>query len=74
MESLAYVEIAVAYEESGQTLEVFSSSVSQPLRLKQIWSWAAIAALLLSGGLGAALSTAFSDAPSTPAIEQRSHP
>ncbi|MDY6783477.1 MAG: hypothetical protein SW833_13205 [Cyanobacteriota bacterium] len=73
MESLAYVEIAVVYEESGKTLDVPSISVPRTVGLKQLWSWATIALLLLAGGFGAALSTAFSDVPPPPSIEQRSH-
>jgi hypothetical protein len=72
MESLGYVEMAVAYEESGQTLEMPSMAIPQTLRLEQLWSWVAIAGLLLFGGFGAALSTAFSDVPSPPTAEQRS--
>lgn len=73
MEPLAYVELAVVYEESGGMLEVPSISAPKPLQLKKIWSWAAIAAMILLGGFGATISTAFSDAPPTPVIQQQTN-
>jgi hypothetical protein len=72
MEPLAYVELAVTYEESGGMLEMPSIFVPRSLQFKKLWSWAAIAAMLLLGGFGAAISTAFSDSPPTPSAPQQS--
>lgn len=69
MEPLAYVELTVAYEESGGVLERQARPTLYPLSFKKIVSWAAIASLILLGGFGAALSTAFSDRTNAPKIE-----
>ncbi|MGD2183799.1 hypothetical protein [Lusitaniella coriacea] len=64
MEPLAYTEIAVTYEESVGSLEIAPLALPS-VKLRTLWSWCAIAALILFGGFGAVVSTAFipSDAP-----------
>lgn len=71
MEPLAYTEIAITYEESIGSLEIAPLTIPS-LKLRTLWSWVAIAALIFTGGFGAFVSTAFthSDAP----IQQQSNP
>ncbi|MBD2580607.1 hypothetical protein [Oscillatoria sp. FACHB-1406] len=70
MEPLAYIELTVAYEESGGCLERQTRPKLHPLSFQKIVSWAAIASLILLGGFGAALSTAFSDRTPAPNIDR----
>lgn len=71
MESLAYAEMAVIYEESVGDLQLRSISLNHPRRLRKIASGGAILVAILLGGLTAAVSTAFSDVEQPPIPQQQ---